>query len=168
MEFFNKIFKRKAENKALKIEISTKEIESLSHFDLLNKIFQYNFNREYKLLSEGEKAIHNFFIISGQVGNGGFTQLFGNTKDKYIGEGKRSFSFIGNKKLQIIFEEAVKIFQKNKELYFDDQENKVSKADMLMLCALDDRFFKLDKEIDEELYRLVMSKKEDFMRLRVI
>ena len=60
----------KQTNQGFRIILTKKEFKNLDDFDFLDKIFQFNYSKNYNTLNNNQKALHNWWIISGDVENG--------------------------------------------------------------------------------------------------
>lgn len=153
--------------RGIRIQLKREDISKLEEFELLNKIFQYSYKKDYHKLNYKQKALHNWWIISGDVGNGGLIQYFENSKGRFNSGGLKALKLIGDKKMHKIFSDAVKIFEKNKKhLTVIHYLGPLKAFEAKKLKKLDSKFFKQEDKTDKMLYSFVRTNIKDFALIR--
>ncbi len=158
----------KQTNQGFRIILTKKEFKNLDDFDFLDKIFQFNYSKNYNTLNNNQKALHNWWIISGDVENGGFIQYFENTKGEFNYDGLVALKLIGDLKMHKIFSDAVKIFEKNRKHFTTvPYPGPLKKSEAKKLEKLDSKFFKQSEKTEKLLAGFVRETIGDFAILNI-
>lgn len=152
---------------AFRIKLTKKEIEDIESFEVLSKIFHYNYNQNHQLFNKSQRVLHNFFIIVGDIDNGGFIQFFQNTNEEFFKSGLDAFKLIRDLKTHKILSEAIKIYYRNepflsaKDLRAPFEDTKDAKR----LEELDNAFYKMDEQREKKLKSYVKKHIGDFVEV---
>ncbi len=158
-----------------KTTISKQQFEEFSAFELVNHVYQDIFGLAYPLetrnsLNEKQLAIFYSNVISGEVSNGGFVQLFQNSGNELIEGGLAAFKLLDMDELAETFRDAVKIYRENIEWFnrYDDEDFDIESAKykgVNDLDPLDQRFFEASEDLDKKLALYIKSNSEYFLKI---
>ncbi len=156
-----------------KLHIRRTKFDKLEDSDKCQKIHEYLINTfwnksknrlDFSQMNDSQKILSSIFIIVGDVGNGGFVQLFQNTQDEYFKDGIIAFKTINDTKTAKIFEEAIKIYHENIDFLSGRNLNApFSEKEDAKLAQLDKKFYKFDDKRYTSLFKFVNSHVEDFV-----
>ena len=104
-----------------------------------------------KRLSAGQKTLYFFWYLDAEVDNGGFIQFYFNKTDHYFPSIIEGLSFIQDKQMVRLLNDADKLFKENEKMFTRTKTvNGFSKLyeKIPAFSKLDDRYYKLrDKTI---------------------
>lgn len=130
--------------------------------DYMKYLFQYMPTKEvesqkFNSLSEIQKQLYSYYLIEGQVSNGGFVQALFNGYAQYMNNAVIALEQIGQEKCREIVSKAQQIGQRNKLSFFTSRLKGLAG---LFGSGLYDKNETLN-DLDEEFYK--HTKKNDFL-----
>lgn len=156
-------------------KLKKSEIPSIPNEDLRNAVMSWMWNKvdkdwdkQYEIINTLPKPCQYVYAcctIVDEVNNGGLNQLFFNSTEQFVKIAQDGFIAIGNVKLSKVIEEAIRVFNENKEKvdkYKDGSLESFSASyDENLFNKLDDDFI-VEEPNFNSLLETYIRKNEEF------
>jgi hypothetical protein len=122
-----------------------------------------------KKLSAGQKTLYFFWYLDAEVTNGGFIQFYFNNTDHYLPSIIEGLSFIKDKSMLGLVNEAEQIFQQKQALFkkattieaFSKLYDKIKE-----FSKLDDKYYKLRDKTIAKIEKYIRENPKEFVTLK--